>query len=538
MKIKNIKILEKKIALKNMVLIVGANGTGKSKLLYELQGVISDRDRQTSYWGDIEFEEATNDNDFTNWFNSLSHVYNRGNKNTTVWTNQFSRESISASSDGAEITEDQYKNLQDKTQLKEYFNTNVRTILKEFIHYLRTDTRLVLGHTDQVPEAYQNIIYAPTVAHDFPEILRQINKYTGTLFGKKIEVAMNRRPNFELRVTDVEDPKIPPDNIKNRNKSLEEYRKWLEDYRVVDLDMEGDGVRSFLGIMFNYCLPTNQVLMIDEPELHLYPAIKREFGRILGNLAKNDKKQIICATHDSDFLQGVCDSGCDTSILKLTRVNKEHKITDIQYSSVPKQSQSRILQIPFFHCAIFVEGDDDRRAYQHLFKSEKFLDGKEYLFLPVHGKGRMGAPSSFAQELDVPYAVILDIDSLKESNVEKTFKRIARLKGDKTLLATIVNLSVKIKNINNFGKMGLAAIVDTELKREIKGVISSLCDKGVFIVPCGKLESWPKIFENDLENDLETSERVIRKYENNKQDSKILIDFLKKVEDYLSAEMS
>jgi ABC-type nitrate/sulfonate/bicarbonate transport system ATPase subunit len=44
--------------------------------------------------------------------------------------------------------------------------------------------------------------------------------------------------------------------------------------------------------------PVSQILLIDEPEMHIYPTQKRWLGQQLVRLAQSQRKQVFMVTHD------------------------------------------------------------------------------------------------------------------------------------------------------------------------------------------------------------------------------------------------
>ena len=79
----------------------------------------------------------------------------------------------------------------------------------------------------------------------------------------------------------------------------------------------GHGIRSMLRILISLLDPVSSVVLIDEPEMHLYPSQKRWLGRQLVSLADEQGKQVFLVTHDPMILQGILDSPASTTILRI-----------------------------------------------------------------------------------------------------------------------------------------------------------------------------------------------------------------------------
>lgn len=518
MRIKKIKIEDVETELSNMVLIVGANGTGKTRLLDEIHAAFTGRDRKSNFWA-LTFENEIGRIDKKTWYENL-HQFTEGEE--SKWYCPFTK--INNKHDGRKLNKshyDQYESATDFDFLK-----------KELTHYLPVGERLQIPSDAPMTQQSQTASDPLNILFRSPKMLKDIQKHLKRLFSKELYLASHNIPQLELRLADSYDTILPPSNPNKSQDSFQKYQKWLETNKIGDIKIEGHGIQAFLHIMLSYALPTNSILMIDEPEIHLYPSIKRKFGQLLGNLAQKNKKQFICVTHDSDFLQGVFDAKCDLDVLKLSKVNKNHSVIHTPYKtgSSPRanQNQTSFLQLAFLDCGILVEGATDRLAYEHIFSDQKFLNNLEYKFISSSGKDSICNPEKIATDLNVPYAIILDIDVLKEGEYKNVAKML-KLKGHNAILERMESLGPKLKGIKDFKGKGLSAISDNEIKKEAKAVIKELEKLGVFVVPCGCLESWREI--NCLKPEF--PEKFIKAYRRNKSEFKNVIKFLQKIETYL-----
>jgi predicted ATPase len=82
---------------------------------------------------------------------------------------------------------------------------------------------------------------------------------------------------------------------------------------------QGDGIRSFIGIMLTLVAASYPIVLIDEPEAFLHPPQARLLGRKLAAEAR-DRAQVIIATHSIDVLLGLLDADdASVTIARLTR---------------------------------------------------------------------------------------------------------------------------------------------------------------------------------------------------------------------------
>jgi predicted ATP-dependent endonuclease of OLD family len=518
MRIKKLKAGDTEIEPVNMVLIVGANGTGKTRLLDEIHAAFTGRDHKSNYWN-LTFENDVGDVDKKTWHDNLHQFSEKGD---IKWYCPFTK--INNNHDGRKLNSSQYSQYNSETDLN--------FLKKELTHYLPVNERLQIPSNAPMTQQSQTASDPLNILFRSPKMLKDIQNHLKRLFSKELYLASHNVPQLELRLADSSDTNLPQAILDKPQESFQKYQEWMKANQIGEITIEGHGIQAFLHIMLSYALPTNSILMIDEPEIHLYPSIKRKFGQLLGNLAQKNKKQFICVTHDSDFLQGVFDAKCDLDILKLSKLNKTHSVIHTPYktdsSLWAKHNQTSFLQLAFLDCGILVEGATDRLAYEHIFSDQKFLNNVEYKFISSGGKDSISNPEKIAQDLKVPYAVILDIDVLKEGEY-KNVEKMLKLSGQNTILTKIRAIGPKLKGIQDFKKKGLEAISDGTTKTEVETIINDLAGLGVFVVPCGCLESWREI--KCLKPEF--PEKFIKSYRRKKSDFKNIIDFLKQIETYL-----
>lgn len=520
MRIKKLKINTTEIPLSNMVLIVGANGTGKTRLLDEIYSAFASINRQSTFW-DFTFEPEITEEDKKTWYQNLHQFVEKG---TLKWYSPFTKP------DGLKLTESEYEKFDEEK--------NLDFLKNELSHYLPVGQRLTIPNNAQMTPQTQTATDPLNILYRSPKMLKHIQKNLTSLFGKKLYLTTHNVPQIELRLADSSDTKLAAWIPNKPQESVQKYQKWLEKNNIGDIKIEGHGIQAFLHIMLSYALPTNSILMIDEPEIYLYPSIKRKFGQLLGKLAQKNKKQFICVTHDSDFLQGVFDAKCNLDIIRLSKKAKEHSLISTTYESTAslwaKHNQTSFLQLAFLDCGIIVEGATDRLVYEYIFSDQKFLDNVEYKFIAAGGADSIKNPEKIAQDLKVPYVVIMDFDTLraekkKNQPDQAKIEKLLKLSQQASLLMEIKDLGPKLKGINDLKTKGLAAITDDDLRTKAKKLIENLEKIGIFIIPYGHLESWKEITCRPGE----FPEKLIRAYRRNKKEFTNLTAFLKRISTYL-----
>src|SRR5207244_9058873 len=97
-----------------------------------------------------------------------------------------------------------------------------------------------------------------------------------------------------------------------------------------ELAAQGDGYRSFAGVVLAMLTFVNRLLLLDEPEAFLHPAQARVLGRWLASYAHKTSAQVILATHNSDFLWGIISANTNATVIRLNRGEKSTR-----YHGVP-----------------------------------------------------------------------------------------------------------------------------------------------------------------------------------------------------------
>lgn len=68
------------------------------------------------------------------------------------------------------------------------------------------------------------------------------------------------------------------------------------------LEQQGDGMRSYMGLLLHILGGAHQITLIDEPEAFLHPPQARLLGRTLANRSVG-RQQVFLATHSVDVVQ-------------------------------------------------------------------------------------------------------------------------------------------------------------------------------------------------------------------------------------------
>ena len=202
------------------------------------------------------------------------------------------------------------------------------------------------------------------------------------------------------------------------------------------LEQLGDGIRSFVTTVIAAHVGPHPVLLIDEPEAFLHPPQAARLGEVLGRLITEQQRQAIVATHSADFIRGALSASSNAAICRLERrgsLNHAHVLSseDLQqFWSSPLLRSSQAITGLFHEGIVIREADADARFYEAVLASvaSRFSRPINLYFVHGGGKGALAALSNAYRRLQIPTAVIADLDLLK--NYAEFSSVYAALGGD------------------------------------------------------------------------------------------------------------
>lgn len=208
----------------------------------------------------------------------------------------------------------------------------------------------------------------------------------------------------------------------------EAYSEILETYKQVQ--DQGDGIKSFTGILLYLMLDYYSTFLIDEPESFLHPPQANIMGRIIGETLQADQQAFI-STHSEEIIKGLLEVCPDRiKIVRIKRAGDYNSISVLdneKFSEIwndPLLKYSNIMTSLFHKEVMLCESDSDCKMYSVIEHHLKYKVGKysETLFIHCGGKHRMAKIASALRSLDIDVKLIPDLDVL---NDECIFKGIA-----------------------------------------------------------------------------------------------------------------
>ncbi|MFI6588359.1 AAA family ATPase [Embleya sp. NPDC050493] len=362
----------------------------------------------------------------------------------------------------------------------------------------------------------------------------RLSAWVERAFGEKIVI---NRHSMQIRLqlsTEAEPEETPPP-------ATDEYHRWYR--RQPILGEQGDGVRSFVGILLHALVQPPAVVVIDEPEAFLHPPQARLLGKLLAE-ETNSRCQVIVATHSVDFLHGVLESKPgNTRIIRLSKTAGHRTAQTLAPASVRElltDPFTRYANIAsgFFHDGVVLcEAEGDCRFYsatlEEVVANTPSTPDPNLTFLHVGGKSRLAMALTKLRSVGIPSAVIADIDmldtkqrvrqlvtalggewdrvapdletlhraagaagrhSLPVSEVRRRMNEILKNSRDSDALTSdqtvaIAKLAKRSSYWNALKESGTRAVGGDEHNALIR-LLVYLGELGAFLVPVGELECW------------------------------------------------
>jgi predicted ATPase len=272
------------------------------------------------------------------------------------------------------------------------------------------------------------------------------------------------------------------------------------------IDHASDGVKAFVGIIIEVIAGDPGILLIDEPEAFLHPALAFKLGQELARAASGSEKRVFIATHSPAFVMGCIQSGTPVNIIRLTYKKERATARLLPSGEILKLMRNPLLRSTnvveglFFESVVVTEADADRAFYQEVndrllrYKSEWGIPN--CLFLHAQNKQTIATVLRPLRKLGIPAAGILDIDILKAGGADwRNLMESAGLPDiEKQSLATLrtgVKLAMEGTGQNMKTHGGLALLTGSD-REAADGLLSRLAAYGLFVIAGGELESWLK----------------------------------------------
>lgn len=383
-----------------VVLVVGANNSGKSATLRAIREKVVDAAARSPVVKSITVSKEGDTGVLQGWLERSTRV-----DSVSSPTNP------SYSLFGAAVH---------RSHLNQFWNgPHLGGLTRFFCHLLTADERLNAANpAPAIPLTLQ----APARPIHFLQRNDQLESRLGDQFKRAfgVDLVLHRNAGATVPLLTGKRPTPAP----GQDRLSYDYLVELE--KLPLLQNQGDGMRSFAGVLLEASVGTENVLLIDEPEAFLHPPQARLLGQMLVT-EKGKDRQLFLATHSGDFLRGVLDS--ESKQVTVVRIRRRGDVNDIRQLdheriralwSDPLLRYSNVLDGLFHEAVVVTESDSDARFYAAV-ADALFADGGDVtkphvMFTHGGGKARLPMIVTSLRLLGVPVMTVTDFDVLNDEH--------------------------------------------------------------------------------------------------------------------------
>jgi len=502
----------------DVVVIVGPNNSGKSATLRGIQDKLRNPANGNPVVGALRMSSEGSPEDFQSWLERTAHITAADTPNRAY---HLSGAGVAAGS---------------SRQLWAYAPSNgLGAILPMFCQLMNAEARLTAANPAQTIRFLDDPPATP-IHHLYrdDDLAASLSAQFQRAFGVELVVHHSAGGEIPLMVG------VRPEPAQGQDRLSKGYVEALE--RLDRLQQQGDGMRSFAGVLLSTAVGRESVMLVDEPEAFLHPPQARLIGQMLVT-EKKTGRQLFVATHSGDVLRGVLDAGSpSTKIIRLTR-NENQNVASIlnpteiaQLWNDPLLRYSNILDGLFHERVIVCESDADCRFYAAVADAHDAKGSKrpDQMFVHGGGKSRIHTIVGALARVAVPVRVICDFDVLREEEVlrrivESMGGDFAEMQGDwqlvsraiasqvpttpadavseeiRDILAPLGSNAVTAHALDDIKRvlrrlppwarakeLGVESIPDGEPRNACSRLLRCLASIRVFVVPNGELEGFAR----------------------------------------------
>lgn len=270
------------------------------------------------------------------------------------------------------------------------------------------------------------------------------------------------------------------------------------------IDHASDGVKAFTGMITEIIAGDPAVLLIDEPEAFLHPALAFKLGLEIARASLGSDKRLFVSTHSPNFVMGCIQSGAPINIVRLTyrsSVATARLLPNVEILTLmrnPLLRSTGVLSGLFYEFVVVSEADADRAFYQEINERLQLANPvrgiPNCLFINAQNKQTVQTILRPLRRLGIPAAAIVDIDVLKDGgSVWSSFLECAFIPEiDRTSLS-VVRAAIKQKfdkSGKDMKRCGGIEVLEAEDREAARNLLERLAEYGLFVVSRGELESW------------------------------------------------
>lgn len=290
------------------------------------------------------------------------------------------------------------------------------------------------------------------------------------------------------------------DELEREEAFSEQLRKYPH------LEHQGDGMRSFAGLMLYLIIDHYNTFLIDEPDSFLHPPQAQVMGETIGNLLSHEQQAFI-STHSIHFILGLLEKCPErVKIVRITRSGDSNTFSVLdnarllELSRDPFLKYSNLLEGLFYKNVVLCEADADCMFYAMVNGASdmKGPKGADTLFIHCGGKQRMASVAHAFHDLHIDFRIVPDFDILNDKDTLK--KLVEACGGDWSIVERdFALLSADIQNRSKNDKPAnvLLAEINTILSQNPSKPVSNNKRESIKQLLAGESE-WDRLKKTGL----------------------------------------
>lgn len=327
----------------------------------------------------------------------------------------------------------------------------------------------------------------------------EIREIVHEAFDRHFVIDPTNLGNLRIRLSDNK-PETPLEERGIHKEAVEFHSK------AQHISEASDGVKAFTGMLTEIVAGDPSILLIDEPEAFLHPALSSKLGKEVAKASLESDKRVFVSTHSPSFVMGCIQSGAPVNIIRLTYRDKVPTARILPNEDIlrlmrnPLLRSTNVLNGLFFEFVVVAESDADRAFYQEI--NERLLRFKpklgipNCLFINAQNKQTVQTIIKPLRELGIPTVGVVDVDILKEGgSVFTSFLQSGFIPDISHEPMSHLRSTVK-KKLETTGKDmkrdGGIELLEDQDKEAANDLFDQLAAYGLFVVRGGELESWLK----------------------------------------------
>ena len=259
-------------------------------------------------------------------------------------------------------------------------------------------------------------------------------------------------------------------------------------YRAAEMDVDnflvqlnGSGIREALRLILDVSFEEPAILLLEEPEVHLHPALEYSLLQYLKQ--QSEQRQIFLTTHSSNFLDTP-----SMSNVYLVNKNNSTTVTSLQYddfaAELSEELGIRLSSVFMFDKIVFVEGSSDELVLRELATKLRINLAQSGIgFVRMNGAGGLSYYANSAT-LEILSKRKVDVHFIIDRD-ERTSKDIARINATCASAATVHVLPGRelenflvdadaIKMLVLAKSAGLTSLTTEDVRTALQGEVENL----------------------------------------------------------------